>query len=113
MVFETTLERIFMDDFKNTIVIHDNCLTTELRNKCELLINEIKQLPLKDRRLRYEELNSLFKELLENKNKNYRDLTKKVSEMPFVCPTEIASILDNETEKYIDEIFKILTNKLD
>ena len=102
-----------MNTLKNTVVIHDNELTNDLRLKCKKTIEIVKNLSLEERRLHYEELNLLLKELLDNKNKNFKDFTKKIIDLPVFDSVEIASILDRETEEYIEEIFNILTNKLD
>ncbi len=97
---------------KTTIVIRDNPLTDELRAECQL-INEIKSLPLESRREHYGELNALLNKILDNKNRNFKETAKKLISNPFSDGTEIACVLDKETEDYIEEIFAITSNKLD
>lgn len=101
-----------MIDFNNAVVIRDNKMTNELRDKANSLINKVKSLEASERRDYFEQLNSLLVDILDNKNKNFKDFTKKVSESPYFHDAEIVSVCDKETEQIIEEIFKILTNKL-
>lgn len=97
---------------KTTLVIHDNPLSNELRAECQL-INKVKILPLESRREHYGELCALVNKILDNKNRNFRETTARLLDDPFSDGTEIACVLDKETEDYIKEIFNIITNKLD
>lgn len=102
-----------MEVSKERIFIRDNKLTNELRLKCSQIVSKVKTMQLKDRRLHYEELSSLLSELLKNKNQNFEKETNELLKDNCFYNVEIVSILDDETEHFIDEIFKILTNKID
>ena len=98
---------------RNTIVIRDNELTDELRSKCEQMIGECKRLSLKERRNRYGDLNRLLAELLKNKNKNFEEMKKRLTERGLFESIDFTIVPNDETEMFIREIFQILTNKLD
>ena len=101
-----------MEDFKESISIRDNELTEELRSRCSEVISKVKKMSLKDRRLHYEELSLLLNDLLKNKNQNFEKETKELLKNDCFYQVEIISILDDETENLIEEIFKILMNKI-
>lgn len=98
-----------METIKKTIIIRDNDLTDELRDRCSKLIDCIVKMPLNKRRSHYEELNSMLINLCDNKNKNYEDFIKKMKDLPILYEIEIATIRNNEAEEYIKKIFNILT----
>lgn len=100
-----------MNESNDKFIIDDNKLTSELRIECEI-IDKIKNMPLEERRLYYEQLSKLCFKLIENKNKNFDEYIKKLKN-PFYETIDIYIKVDKETELFIREIYKIITNKLD
>lgn len=102
-----------MDELRETIIINDNKLTDDLRNRITKEIEKVRNIPIEERRHYYKELIELLEKILENKNKNFDDIVKKIKEKDTIISIQIVSICDYETEKFIREIFKILKGDLE
>ena len=95
--------------------LRDNKVTKDLKRRCEEKISKIKNLPLEERRNHYEELHLLLQELYSNRDK---EICKYLnSAFDDVCPIpiidDVVIEIDRGAQEYIQEIFKILTNKID
>ena len=100
--------------FKKTIVIKDNKLTDELREKCKNMFEKVKSMDTKERLKYYPEIDALLREVIDNKNQNYYDCIKEgINQKNIFFEIQYESITDKETEEIINGLFDILTEKID
>ena len=97
------------------IVIKENKLTDELKEKCKNMLEKVKSMSLKERREYYSKIEALIQELSDNKSQNLDfNLKEDKDKHKFDhCYVKFEHGIDKETEDVINELFKILTNKID
>lgn len=97
------------------IVIKENKLTDELKEKCKNMLEKVESMSLKERREYYSKIEALIQELSDNKSQNLdfnlkEDKTKHKRDH---CYVKFENEIDEETKDIINKLFKILTNKID
>ena len=56
---------------KITIIVKDNKLTENLENRYREVVRKVKDMTLKEKKEHYEEIDSLLRDLIKNKNRNF------------------------------------------